>query len=107
MVVLSADGKGVVIRPEGLRAATKAKAEASQSKMKGRLSKGEKSNRKRMAEVGAVYSVTPIVRTPDDVMAHRDTGPPKEAPRATYKWVTASVLDDAASVISQVFDEAE
>jgi hypothetical protein len=44
------------------------------------LSKGEKSNRKRMAEVGAVYCVTPVVRTPDDVMAPRDTGPPKEAP---------------------------
>jgi hypothetical protein len=80
VVLLSADGKGVVMRPAGLRAATKAKAEAQQHKMKGRLSKGEKSNRKRMAEVGAVYCVTPVVRTPDDVMAPRDTGPPKEAP---------------------------
>ena len=43
VVVLSADGKGVVMRPEALRAATRAKAEASASnKLKGRLSKGEK-----------------------------------------------------------------
>jgi hypothetical protein len=107
VVVLSADAKGVVMRPEGLRQATRAKAEASQNKLKGRLSKGEKSNRKRMAEVGAVYSVTPVVRNPHDVMAHRDTGAPKEAPKATNKWLTASVADDAASVIAQVFDEAE
>lgn len=107
VVVLSADGKGIVMRPEGLRAATRAKAEASQNKLKGRLSKGEKSNRKRMAEVGAVYGVTPVARSADDVMAHRGTGPPKEAPRANHKWVTASVVDDAACVIARVFDEAE
>ena len=107
VVVLSADGKGVVMRPDGLRDATRAKAEASGNKLKGRLSKGEKSNRKRMAEVGAVYSVTPVVRTAEDVMAHDDTEAPKEAPRANHKWVTASVVDDAASVIAQVYDEAE
>lgn len=107
VVVLSADGKGVVMRPEGLREATRAKAETSQNKLKGRLSKGEKANRKRMAEVGAVYTVTPVARTADDVMASSSTGPRKEAPRANHKWVTASVADDAASVIAQVFDEAE
>jgi hypothetical protein len=107
VMILSADGKGVVMRPEGLRAATRAKAEASQNKLKGRLSKGEKSNRKRMAEVGAVYSVIPALRHPDDVMAHSHTGPKKEAPRANHKWVTASVVDDAASVIARVYDEAE
>ena len=38
VVVISADGKGVVMRPEGLRAATRAKAQASKNKLKGRLS---------------------------------------------------------------------
>lgn len=47
VVVVSADGKGIVMRPEGLRAATAAKAAASTTKVKGRLSKGEKANRKR------------------------------------------------------------
>jgi hypothetical protein len=60
-----------------------------------------------MAEVGAVYSVTPVARNADDVMAHRASGAPKEAPRANHKWVTASVADDAASVIARVYDEAE
>jgi hypothetical protein len=107
VMVVSADGKGIVMRPEGLRAATAAKAAASDNKLKGRLSKGEKANRKRMAEVGAVYTITPVVRTPDDVMAHRGDGPPKEAPTAANKWLTASVADDAATVISRVFDEAD
>jgi hypothetical protein len=107
VVVVSADGKGVVMRPDGLRAATRAKAQASKNKLKGRLSKGEKTNRKRMAEVGAVYTVAPVTRTPDDVMAHRGNGPPKPAPTADNKWVTASVVDDTATVITQVFNEAE
>ncbi|MCY7298507.1 MAG: ISKra4 family transposase, partial [Ilumatobacteraceae bacterium] len=33
--------------------------------------------------------------------------PPPPAPKATRKWVTASVVEDAAEVITHVFDEAE
>ena len=40
-------------------------------------------------------------------MAHRGDGPPKEAPTATNKWLTASVVDDVPTVIARVFDEAE
>lgn len=53
VLVISADGKGIVMRPEALRPATKAKAEAANHKLECRLSKGEKRNRKRLAEVGA------------------------------------------------------
>ena len=81
--MISADGKGIVMRPEALREATRAKAAASQQQAEGALSKGEKPNRKRMAEVGAVYTVTPVARSPDDVMAHRDTGPRRRRPRRT------------------------
>jgi hypothetical protein len=51
VLVMTYDAKGVVMRPDGLREAT-AKAAASQ-KLATRLSKGEKRNRKRMAEVAA------------------------------------------------------
>lgn len=54
-----------------------------------------------MAEVGAVYSVIPVVRTTDDVMAHRCTGP-EGSPRANHKWVSPSVVDHVASAIAQV-----
>ncbi|EQD30517.1 hypothetical protein B1B_18363, partial [mine drainage metagenome] len=73
-----------------------------------RLSKGEKRNRKRMAEVGAVYDVTPVPRSPHDVMAPKagEEHPP-EAPKAKNKWLTASVVEDASEVVGRLFDEAE
>ncbi|MGH9267532.1 MAG: ISKra4 family transposase, partial [Acidimicrobiales bacterium] len=107
VIVISVDGKGIVMRPDGLRPHTAAKAAAARTKLKGRLSKGEKANRKRMAEVGAVYTVKPVPRTATDVMARHDDKSTTEAPKAKDKWLTASVVDDAASVIAAVFDEAE
>ena len=107
VLVISADGKGIVMRPDALREATaKAAAEAT-NKLGCRLSKGEKRNRKRLAEVGAVYDVAPVVRTSADVMASAHGEAPPPAPVARAKWVTASVVEDAAAVIAKVFDEAE
>ncbi|EQD53075.1 hypothetical protein B1A_12505, partial [mine drainage metagenome] len=54
-LVISADGKGIVMRPDSLREQTAKAAAAAANKLTTRLSKGEKRNRKRMAEVGAVY----------------------------------------------------
>lgn len=118
VVVISVDAKGIVMRPEALRPATAAKAEASGHKLTTRLSAGEKANRKRMAEVGAVYQVSPVARTPADILpspgakiaqAPKPAEEPKPptAPAAAAKWLTASVVDDAAAVVGQVFDEAE
>ncbi|MQB01648.1 MAG: ISKra4 family transposase, partial [Actinobacteria bacterium] len=63
--------------------------------------------RKRMAEVGAVYDVTPVARSPADVMAPHDDAQPVPAPVATGKWLCASVVDDAAEVVGKLFDEAQ
>ncbi|MGH3503724.1 MAG: ISKra4 family transposase [Nocardioidaceae bacterium] len=107
-LVLSADGKGIVMRPEALRPVTARKANRASGKLKTRLSKGEKPNRKRLAEVGAVYDVTPACRSAVDVLAsHSTEQPPAAAPRATNKSLTASVVDDAAEVLAAVFGEAE
>lgn len=115
VLVMSADGKGIVMRPESLRAATARAAAATSPKLAGRLSKGEKRNRKRIAEVGAVYDLTPVPRRATDVMSHagsseqtsEESGELPPAPAATNKWVTASVVDDAAGVLGEVFDEAQ
>jgi hypothetical protein len=90
----------------GLREAT-AKAAASQ-KLATRLSKGEKRNRKRMAEVAAVYDLTPVPRTAVDILPTDDQrrGRTVPAPKAAGKWLAASVSDDAAAVIAAGFDEA-
>jgi hypothetical protein len=63
MLVLSADGKGIVMRPGALRAAT-AKAAAKLGKLRTRLSAGEKPNRKRMAALVTVYDAEPAPRRP-------------------------------------------
>jgi len=104
-LVLTFDGKGIVMRPDALRPATKAAARTSSSKLATRLSKGEKRNRKRMATVGAVYDLTPVPRTAADVLANSDT--PTPAPQATNKWLTASVVQDTTAVLSTVFDQAQ
>jgi hypothetical protein len=64
VLVLSADGKGIAMRSEALRAATAKAAQRASPKLKTRLSRGEKPNRKRIAEVGAVYDLAPAPRHP-------------------------------------------
>jgi len=95
------------MRPDALRPATAKAAAAATNKLTCRLSKGEKRNRKRLAEVGAVYDLTPVARTPADVLATKAQQKPPPAPKARAKWVTASVVEDAATVIAKVFDQAQ
>ena len=105
-LVLSCDGKGIVMRPDALRPGTAKAAAQAKTKLETRLSKGEKRNRKRMAEVAAVYDVTPVVRAPADIIGQDDDALRPQAPKAKNKWLTASVVDDAAAVIEAAFDEA-
>jgi len=110
ILALSFDGKGIVVRPDALRAGT-AKA-ATSAKLTTRLSKGEKRNRKRMAEVGALYEVIPAPRTPADIITEATTTPGDTTaraagPRTVGKWLTASVTDTTAQVITAVFDQAQ
>src|SRR6478672_8212667 len=47
----------------------------------------------------------PGARTAADVLANSDT--PTPAPKATNKWLTASVVQDTTAVLSTVFDQAQ
>lgn len=107
VLALSFDAKGVVMRPDGLRAGT-AKAAVSQ-KLAGRRCKGEKRNRKRMCEVAAVFDVTAAPRTIADILPEdpKAAQPPAPAPLTSGKWLHASVSDDAAAVIAAGFAEAD
>jgi len=109
VLVLSCDGKGVVMRPGALRPATAKVAANANPKLATRLSKGEKRGRKRMAEVGAVYDITPVSRCPADILPGNDTqrSDATAGPVARNKWLTASVVDDAATVVAAIFDEAD
>jgi hypothetical protein len=107
-LVLSEDGKGIVMRPEGLRESTRKAAERSRHKLKTRLSRGEKKNRKRMAMVATVYSVARQPRSAAAVMgleAEELQSTPR--PRARNKRVWASVERDPAVVTEELFAEAQ
>jgi hypothetical protein len=110
LVVLSADSKGIVMRPGALRAAT-AKAAARLGKMRTRLTAGEKPNRKRMATLVTVYDAGPAPRRPHDVIAppggRRGARRLRPGPKARAKWLAGSVRHDPAEVIAAAFDEAE
>ena len=120
-LVLTFDGKGIVMLPEALRPATAKAAAAAQGKLATRLSPGEKNGRKRMAELACVYDAAPVPRTPGDVIStpaqkrrknQAQAGKPKgkqkpREPQARGKWLTASVTDDIPAVIAAAFDEAE
>jgi hypothetical protein len=109
LVVLSADSKGIVMRPGALRAAT-AKAAARLGKMRTRLTAGEKPNRKRMATLVTVYDAEPARRRPHDVIAppggRRGARALRPGPKALAKWLAGSVRHDPAEVIAAAFDEA-
>jgi hypothetical protein len=106
LLVLTFDGKGVVMRPEGLREATAKAASAAERKLTTRLSPGEKGNRKRMAEVAAVYDAEPVPRTAAQVLARTSDPGHLAGPKAENKWLTASVTDDVPAVVSEAFDQA-
>jgi hypothetical protein len=109
VLVLSADGKGIIMRPGSLRPRAAAKAAAAAPKLATRLTRGEVAHRKRIAEVAAVYDITPAPRTPADIIT--TPGQPQPPPRAPgptarSKWLTASITNTIGQVIAAMFDQA-
>jgi hypothetical protein len=104
VLVLECDGKGIMVRPGQLRPRSARLARKAVPKQDGRLSRGEVRTRKRMAEVGAVFDVTPVPRTPGDILG---PGPRAPGPAAAGKWLTASITADAVTVVASVFAEAD
>ncbi|WP_433208955.1 ISKra4 family transposase [Nocardia sp. CA-107356] len=110
LLVISADGKGIVMRSEALREPTR-RAARTAPLFRTRLASGEKPNRKRMATLAAVYDTDPAPRRAHDVIAIPGgrTGErrPRPGPRATNTWLTGSVAKDPGEVIADAFDQAE
>lgn len=108
LLVLSFDGKGIAMRHEDLREATRKAAETTPHRLHTRLAAGEKPNRKRMAQVAAIYTIAPWVRTVADVLhtlrADRDVDAAR--PRPVAKRVWASVEHGAQQVVNDAFAEA-
>jgi hypothetical protein len=91
--VLSDDGKGVVMRRG-----------PDDPQPKAHRGKGDKANKKRMAIVGALYSVDRYVRTPDEVVAALFRDPrapgqqkdPRPEPVGKHVWARLSRAADGA-----------
>ena len=109
VLVLTGDGKGIVMRPDALRPATAKAAAGGRQKLATRLSPGEKHGRKRMAELACVYDAAPAPREPADIITPPGQEKKERArgPQAAGKWLTASVTDDIPAVIAAAFDEAQ
>jgi hypothetical protein len=105
LLVISADGKGIVMHPNSLREATRKAMEREAHKQHTRLSPGEKKNRKRMATVVSVYEVDPYLRTPEQIL-DPDLQPEGKRPRPERKRTWARVEADQGTVIEQAFEEA-
>ena len=99
IVVVTADQKGIVIRGQG-----------TPTVCGGERPHGQRANQKRMATVGAVYTVDPHLRTAEEVVAALFRDPDYQArprPQPCHKRVWASLPPDgprSASSLSVVFD---
>lgn len=107
-LVMSVDGKGIVVRREDLRDATRKAAEQASPKLKHRLTKGEKPHRKRMATVAAVFTQERLIRTPEEIMGLLDSSDEakRHLPRPEHKRVFATIERTSIDAMDEVFQEA-
>jgi hypothetical protein len=109
IVVVTADCKGVPLIRSALaaaEAAEEAQGTAASSEPHHRRGKGEKANKKRMAAVGAVYTIEPFVRTTDEVvdeLQRKRAG--KRRPRPQHKRVRADLLLGKVTLFLWLADE--
>jgi hypothetical protein len=107
-LAISADGKGVAMRPEARRGTATAPGSRVRN-FQHRRGTGEKGH-KRMAETGAVFDVQVPdgpPRTPEQVMRpDPDPRARPAAPRAVNRWYTTDIAAGRDVTIGKVFDEA-
>ncbi len=107
-LVISADGKGVLMRPEARRP-VRGKRGQKVKKLGKRVGLGEKPGTKRMAETGVVFdAIAPPgpPRTPGQVMT-RAAGEPARGPKAVNRWYTIDITASRKQTISALLDEAD
>jgi hypothetical protein len=109
-MVISADGKGVAMRPEARRSETARKARKRPGQAFGqRLGTGQKPGSKRMAETGVVFDVIspPEPRIPEQIMGRAPGQGAPGSPRAVNRWYIADITASCAETIAALFDHAE
>ena len=106
LMVVQADGKGVVMRPEAGKEAIKG---VEAPNLEGKKAEGKR-GKKKMALVGAVYTVDPYIRTPKQVLdalfrSNDKKVAPQARPKPVAKHVRASLLRDANDTMTPSYQE--
>ncbi len=113
LLVMSCDGKGIAMRPEALRAATRKQAEEAQrDEARGDPTEVRNKHRhtRRMAIVTAVWDQDPCERNADDIVRklHKENAAEARVlPRPKHKRIAASVEKNLAEGVAELFDEAD
>src|SRR5271156_4168500 len=105
ILVVTADCKGVPLVRSALpsEAATETPLPALANQRRG---KGEKANKKKMAAVGAVYTIDPFVRTADEVIDEvMRKQAAKRRPKPAHKRVRAELLVGKVALFLWLADE--
>ena len=92
ILAMQGDGKSIALRPEHR---TTTNSDSTHPGVK------------KMAEIVAVTTFTPAVRTPEDIAAPAARRAEHPGPTARDTWVSASITDDIPAVIGRAFDEAD
>ncbi len=106
LLIMTTDGKGIVMCEDDLREATRKAVQRLGAPLKTRLSPGQKRNRKRMATVASIYTVAPQVRTAEAVMKVEEPSALPPRAKVQNKRVWASVEQPSETVITELFAEA-
>lgn len=109
LLVLTSDGKGVLVRTQDLRPATRKRAAQHTAKQGGDMDKVQRLHARRIATVASAYEVARFARTPEDIVDNffptRDRPSlPRPVPKAKRLW--ASLKQSSDAVIRELFENA-
>ena len=106
ILVVTADCKGVPLVRSALPPEEETTGTPLPKLANERRGKGEKANKKKMAAVGAVYTIDPFVRTADEVIDEvMRKKAAKRRPRPTHKRVRAELLVGKVALFLWLADE--
>jgi hypothetical protein len=109
VLILTADGKGILVRTQDLRPATRKRATQQAAKHGNGAATTTRRHSRRMATVASVYEVARFVRTPEDIVesffpTRERPSYSRPAPKAKRLW--ASLKHAPETVIRELFEDA-
>lgn len=108
LLILTADGKGVLVRAQDLRPATRKRA-AQQGHHNNGEATTTRRHVRRMATVASIYEVARFVRTPEEIVESffpTQDRPSQSRPLPKAKRLWASLTQSPEAVIQHLFEEA-